>query len=180
RPEARGGDGPGGSYIAGANLQDAMHGDRVVVRIERVRDDGRAEGKVIRVLERSASTVVGRYVVDPSGLGFVTPFDRKITTDIQVPPADTRGARSGEMVTVEITRFPTATRNPAGRIVEVLGDINAAGVDQQIIIRKYGIPEAHGDEAVTEARRIGGTVREKDLEGGTDFPRVPPANHDGG
>src|SRR4029453_1461887 len=83
RPERPVDDVKGDLYIAGANLQDAMHGDRVVVRLERVRDDGRAEGKGIRVLERSASTVVGRFVVDSSGLSFVTPFDRKITTDIQ-------------------------------------------------------------------------------------------------
>ena len=89
-----------------------MHGDRVVVRLERVRDGGRAEGKVIRVLERSASTVVGRFVVDASGLGFVTPFDRKITIDIQVPAGETRGAKPGEMVTVEITRWPTRDAQP--------------------------------------------------------------------
>jgi ribonuclease R len=179
RPERPVDDVSGDLYIAGANLQDAMHGDRVVVRIERVRDDGRAEGKVIRVLERSASTVVGRFVVDASGLSFVTPFDRKITTDIQVPASETRGAKSGEMVTVEITRWPTATRNPAGRVVEVLGDVDAPGVDLQIIIRKYGILEAHSDEAVAEARRIGGSVREKDLEGRTDFRAVPTVTIDG-
>ena len=78
----------GDLYIAGPNLEDAMHGDRVVVRIERVRDGGRAEGKIVRVLERNASTVVGRFVVDPSGLSFVTPFDRKLTSDIQVPAGE--------------------------------------------------------------------------------------------
>ena len=65
-------------YVAEHNMKEAMHGDRVVVRIERYREDGRAEGKIVQVLERAATTVVGRYVVDPSGLGFVTPFDRSI------------------------------------------------------------------------------------------------------
>lgn len=72
-------------YVAEHNMKEAMHGDRVVVRIERFRDDGRAEGNIVQVLERAASTVVGRYVVDASGLGFVTPFDKRLTADIQIP-----------------------------------------------------------------------------------------------
>ncbi len=70
---------------------------------------------------------------------------------------------------VELTRWPTATRPPLGRVVEVLGSIDAPGVDTQIIIRKHGIPDVHGDEAMEEARRIGGAVRERDVRGRTDF-----------
>ena len=120
-----------------------MHGDRVVVRIERYREDGRAEGRIVQVLERAASTVVGRYDVDDSGLGFVAPFDKRLTADIQIPRGETRDAEPGEMVTVEVTRWPTPTRGPAGRIVEVLGDIDDPGVDTEIIIRKHGIPDEH-------------------------------------
>ncbi|HEY8550991.1 MAG TPA: ribonuclease R [Vicinamibacterales bacterium] len=169
----------GDLYIAGNHLQDAMHGDRVVARIEHVRERGRAEGRIVRVLERSTTSVVGRYVLDTSGLGFVVPFDRKILMDIQVQPTETRGAQPGDMVTVEITRFPTPTRGPAGRIVEVLGDIDAPGVDIQIIIRKYGINDVHSDEAIAEATRLGRAVRPKDLEGRTDFRNVPTVTIDG-
>ena len=59
------------------------------------------------------------------------------------------------MVTVEITRWPTAARGPLGRVVEVLGDIDEPGVDIEIIIRKYGIPDEHSQEAVDEARATG-------------------------
>ena len=156
-------------YVAEHNMQEAMHGDRVVVRIERYREDGRAEGKIVQVLERAATTVVGRYVVDTSGLGFVTPFDKRLNTDIQIPRGDTRDAEPGEMVTVEVTRWPTPTRGPAGRIVEVLGDIDDPGVDTEIILRKHNIPDEHSPEAVAEAKRIGGTVKEKDIAGRTDF-----------
>ena len=118
--------------MAGANLQEAMQGDRVVVRLEGVtrlperagkgdcrgRDDGRrpptrAEGCVVQVLERASTQVVGRYVLDSSGLGYVVPFDKKILVDIQVQPTETKGAQPGEMVTVAITRWPTPTRGPA-------------------------------------------------------------------
>ena len=156
-------------YVAEHNMKEAMHGDRVVVRIERYREDGRAEGKIVQVLERAATTVVGRYVVDPSGLGFVTPFDKRINTDIQIPRGETLDAEPGEMVTVEVTRWPTPARGPAGRIIEVLGDINDPGVDTEIILRKHNIPDEHSPEAVAEAKRIGGAVKPKDIAGRTDF-----------
>src|SRR5262245_1991337 len=156
-------------YVAEHNMKEAMHGDRVVVRIERYRDDGRAEGRVVQVLERAATTVVGRYVVDGSGLGFVTPFDKRLNTDIQIPRAEARDAGSGQMVTVEVTRWPTPTRGPGGRIAEVLGDIDDPGVDTEIILRKHGIPDEHGPEAIAEAKRIGGAVKPRDIAGRTDF-----------
>src|ERR1041385_1172162 len=78
---------PGGDiYISGPMLNEAMHGDRVVVRIERVKEGGRAEGRVIRVLERANERIVGRYDRDAApgagsratGMGYVVPFDRRV------------------------------------------------------------------------------------------------------
>ncbi len=169
----------GDIYIAGANLNQAMHGDRVVARIERVKDGDRAEGRIVRILERGAAKTVGRYDIDPSGLGYVVPFDRRLIMDVQVASADRRGASPGEMVVVEITRWPSATRGPVGRVVEVLGPIDAPGVDIQIIMRKYGIVDEHGEAAVAEARRLGGQVRERDLTGRTDFRPWPTVTIDG-
>jgi ribonuclease R len=156
-------------YVASHNLQDALHGDRVVVRIERYRDDGRAEGRIVQILERATSTIVGRFEMDVSGLGFVAPFDKRLLAEVQIPKADTKGAEAGQMVTVEVTRWPTPTRGPLGRIIEILGDINDPGVDTEIILRKHNIPDEHTAEAIEEARRIGSAIREKDLKGRTDF-----------
>jgi ribonuclease R len=156
-------------FVAAHNMKEALHGDRVVVRIERYREDGRAEGRIVQVLERGATTVVGRFEVDASGLGFVAPFDKRLTADIVIPRTETRDAEPGQMVTVEVTRWPTSNRGPAGRIVEVLGDINDPGVDTEIILRKYDIPDEHPQEAIDEARRIGTAVKEKDIAGRTDF-----------
>jgi ribonuclease R len=158
----------GDIYIAGSNLNQAMHGDRVVARIERVTDRG-AEGRILRILERGASTIVGRFESGGSGPGFLVPFDRRLIMDVQIPAGDTRDAKSGDMVSAEITRWPTAARGPVGRIVDVLGDIDEPGVDTEIIIRKYGIPDEHSEEAVTEAKRLGDAVRERDLAERTDF-----------
>src|SRR5260370_15232938 len=161
--------GSGGIYISNPHLNEAMHGDRVVVRIERIKDGGRAEGRIIRVLERSNSSLVGRYDRDDTGMGHVAPFDRRVLMDIVVPPGQEGGAAPGAMVIVELTRRPTATRGAIGRVAEVLGDIDAPGVDTEIIIRKYGIPDAHSGEAIAEAVQLGSEVSERDVRGRTAF-----------
>jgi ribonuclease R len=172
------GEGRKDIFIAAANLSEAMHGDRVVVRVERHTERG-AEGRVIRILERSQATIVGRYEVDDTGLGFVVPFDRRVLTDVQVPAGQSSSAERGEMVVVEITRWPTATRGPVGRVAEVLGRIDEPGVDTQIIIRKFAIPDAHSEEAVAEATRLGTVVKERDIKGRTDFRGVTTVTIDG-
>ena len=165
-------------FIAPPNLTEAMHGDRVVARIERQTERG-LEGRIIRILQRSQETVVGRFEVDDSGLGYVVPFDRRILTDIHVPTGQWSSAEPGEMVLVEITRWPTASRGPVGRVVEVLGRIDEPGVDTQIIIRKHGIPDTHSEESIEEAKRLGGAVKERDLRGRTDFRPVTTVTIDG-
>jgi ribonuclease R len=171
--------GGGDIYIGNTHLNEAMHGDRVVVRIERIKEGGRAEGRIIRILERANSSIVGRYDRDDNGMGYVAPFDRRVLMDIVVPAGQEGGASPGEMVIVELTRWPTATRGAIGHVTEVLGDIDAPGVDTEIIIRKFGIADAHSPEAVAEAVRLGTTVADRDIRGRTDFRGVPTVTIDG-
>jgi ribonuclease R len=172
-------DGGGDIYISGPLLNEAMHGDRVVARIERVKEGGRVEGRIIRILERSNTWIVGRYDRGDDGMGYVVPFDRRVLMDIFVPPGQEGGASPGEMVLIELTRWPTSTRGAIGRVAEVLGDIDAPGVDTEIIIRKYGIPDAHSSAAIDEAVNLGATVSEPDIRGRTDFRDVLTVTIDG-
>jgi ribonuclease R len=165
-------------YIAAANLSEAMHGDRVLVRVERQTPRG-LEGRIVRIIERAHDTVVGRFETDAAGLAYAVPFDRRITADIHVPSGQGGAAEPNDMVVVQITRWPTATRGPVGRIVEVLGNIDEPGVDTQIIIRKHNIPDAHSDEGVEEARRLGSAVKPSDIHGRTDFRPMTAVTIDG-
>ena len=178
-PEVPSDDLPKSIYIAGNNLNQAVHGDRVVVRVEHEREEGRAEGRIVRILERGMQRVVGRYDVDERGLGFVIPFDRRLTMDLQVAKGDSRGAAGGDMVVAEITRWPTATRPALGRVQEVLGPIDAPGVDVAVIIHKYGLNDEHPAAVVAEAKRLGTVVRERDIQGRTDFRGWPTVTIDG-
>ena len=165
-------------YISKDNLTEAMHGDRVVARIERKTARG-LEGRIVKVLERAHDTIVGRFETDSAGLAYVVPFDKRITADVHVPSGQSGAAEADDMVVVQITRWPTATRGPIGRVAEVLGNINEPGVDTQIIIRKYNIPDTHSEESVEEARQLGSEVKPRDIAGRTDFRPVTTVTIDG-
>src|SRR3989449_576198 len=129
--------------------------------------------------KRHVKSLVARYDRDESAMGYVVPFDRRVLMDIFIPPGQEGGASPGEMVKVELTRWPTPSRGAIGRVAEVLGDIDAPGVDTEIIIRKHGIPDAHAADAIAEAVRLGTTVSERDIRGRTDFRGVPTVTIDG-
>jgi ribonuclease R len=180
----------GDVFIAAPNLLEATHGDRVLARIERYREDRRPEGRIVRIRERGSATIVGRFERDDDGgPGVVVPFDRRVLMDIQVLQGDSLDARSGQLVTVAITRWPTATRPARGRVAEVLGTLDEPGVDIKIILRKHAIPDEHEPQAVAEAEQLAArtrltiegaiTLAERERWGRTDFRDLTTVTIDG-
>ena len=168
-----GDDGPASIYIAGNNLNQAMHGDRVVVRVEhrrRWRPRRGPDPAHPRARRAAHRRPVRRRRARARVRGAVR--SAAASMDVQVPKGEARGATRGEMVTVEITRWPTATRPALGRVVEVLGRLDAPGVDTAVIIRKYNLPDAHSDAAIAEARRLGTAVQRAGHPGAHRFPAV--------
>jgi ribonuclease R len=155
-------------YVSAVNMKEALHGDRVVARVERVTPKG-PEGRIIRVLERGLTRLVGRYQEDARFGGHVVPFDKRVLHELFIPPGEHGGASPGEMVAAEITRPPTATRNPSGRVLEVLGRLEDPGVDLKVVMAKYGLPDAFPADVEAEAARVPGEVRPEELAGRTDF-----------
>ncbi|MCC7178398.1 MAG: ribonuclease R [Acidobacteria bacterium] len=113
--------------------------------------------------------VVGRFERDRTGQAYVVPFDRRAMDDVLVPRGETADAEPGQMVAVAITRHGASGHAPRGEVTEVLGHVDEPGVDTEIILRKHGIPDQHGPEALAEAARIGTSVRPEDAAGRTDF-----------
>jgi ribonuclease R len=155
-------------YVSAVNMKEALHGDRVVARVERVTPKG-PEGRLIRVLERGLSRLVGRYEEDGRFGGHVLPFDKRVLHELFVPPGEAAGARPGEMVSAEILRPPTATRNPSGRVLEVLGRLADPGVDLKVVMAKYGLPDSFPADVEAEAARVPREVGPEDRAGRTDF-----------
>jgi ribonuclease R len=155
-------------YIAAVNMKEGLHGDRVVARIERATPKG-PEGRIIRVLERGIQRLVGRYQEDGRFGGHVVPFDKRVLHELFIPPTESQGARPGQMVSAEITQPPTGTRNPTGRVVAVLGNLEDPGVDLKVIMAKYDLPDAFPEEVEREAAGVPQTVSPEDIRGRTDF-----------
>jgi ribonuclease R len=163
-PRERGGD----VYVSAVNMKEALHGDRVVARVERHSPKG-PEGRVIRVLERAQQHIVGRYEDDGRSGGRVVPFDRRVLHEVFIPRGDAGAAQSGDMVLAEITRPPSATRNPIGAVRDVLGRLEDPGVDLKVILAKYALPSHFPPEVEAEAAAVPQVVRPEDTRGRTDF-----------
>jgi ribonuclease R len=159
----------GDLYVPRSQLQEAVHGDRVAVREVSPRGDRRREGRLVRIIERGPGRLVGQVAIDAAGRVHVVPFDRRLRDHVVIAPAESRDASPGDMVEVEITRWPTATRGPVGRVLDVLGQPDEPGVDTSVVLRKHGIAEAHSPGAMAEARWMGTEVRPQDWAGRTDF-----------
>ena len=113
----------------------------------------RAEGKILKVIERSRSKVVGIFRKS-RGFGFVIPDDKKFGSDIFVSNNDCKNAKNNDKVVVEIIKYPQKNKNPEGRVVEVLGRANEAGIDMLSLIKEYDLPYEFPDDVLEEARKI--------------------------
>ncbi len=166
-------------FIQMDHLNGVMHGDRVVARITKYPESSRrAEGEIIKILTRANSRIVG--VFDRSGsLGFVIPDHRKIKGDIIIPLDKSMDAVPRQKVIVEITRYPEAERNAEGRITEILGDSQEAGVDVLSIIRTYNIPVEFPEAVIAEAKAIAQELSPDDLKNRRDLRNLTMVTIDG-
>ncbi len=206
-PESPRKDLDGDLFIPPDQLGDAMHGDRVIARIERRHTRGsqapgsaaRAEGRVVQVLGRAHPTVVGIFHYGHRS-NFVTPYESRIHHEIiipsgeeltpqlvarhkaeRLPPAESSrlAELEGAVVNVEITRFPRAGVPAAGHIVEILGRPGEFGLDVEILIRKHHLPHQFSQDVLDEARTTARPVGNAEREGRRDFRHLPIVTIDG-
>ena len=212
----------GDIFIPPHQIGSAMHGDLVLVDIANVRPDGRAEGRIVRTVNRAHPTVVGVFHYG-SRRNYVTPMDAKITQEIVIPqgmeyldsrassvspvvkdvePQRSQGAQGksksrdrvlgseaarhddnsnleGMVVDVEITDWPSATQNPCGKVIEILGREDDFGVDVEIIIRKFHLPHHFSAATLEEAQQIPATIPSREVHQRRDFRTLPIVTIDG-
>lgn len=167
-------------FIAKTNLMGAMNGDRVVAKIiKEGRNGKRTEGIIINIVERVNKNIVGIYE-DNKSFGFVLPEDKRIQNDIFISKKDRNGAKKGQIVMVEITRWPDGKRkNPEGKVVEILGRPGDKGIDIDIIIRKYNLPEDFPPSVLNSALDIEDFITEDEIKGRLDLRNVKMVTIDG-
>ncbi|WP_343310941.1 ribonuclease R [Bacillus atrophaeus] len=155
-------------FIPPTELNTAMNGDIVMVRLNSQSSGSRQEGTVIRILERSIQRVVGTYT-ETKSFGFVIPDDKKITSDIFIPKHANHGAVEGHKVVVTLTSYPEGRMSAEGEVTEILGHKNDPGIDILSIIHKHGLPGEFPGEAMEQANNTPDTIDEKDLKDRRDL-----------
>jgi ribonuclease R len=214
----------GDIFIPPPAVGSAMHGDRVIVEIGNIRPDGRAEGRIVRLVGRAHSTVVGKFHYSSRG-NYVTPIDQKITQEIVIPPGmeypdgveapppsaavpstnsrqavgvsrphsrsphrvlGQEASRRADwsdlenvVVDVEITDWPTATQNPRGRVVEIVGYEDDFGADVEIMIRKHHLPHRFPPAVLAEAQDADPVIPAAEIKKRRDFRALPIVTIDG-
>ncbi len=201
----------GDLFIGRDAIGDAMHGDHVLASIERRKrfgdgaGPGRAEGRILRVIGRAHTTVVGLFRYGSRG-NTVAPYESRLLQEIIIPPGDEltpelqgklglhqpkpfasaqgkRGLRlpelDGAVVNVEMTRFPRGGVAPAGRVIEILGRPGEFGVDVEILIRKHHLPHEFSTDVLAEAASMAQPVGDAERTGRRDFRDLPIVTIDG-
>ena len=157
-------------FVPRESLQDAMHGDQVVVRLlERGTTSGRkAEGLIIKILRRANTHIVGAFTVK-AGTARVQASDVKISTEILIPKKATNGARAGDQVIVEITQWPQQGGPAEGKVAEILGRGGDPGVDVLTVIAAHQLPRDFPAAVIKEAERVPAVILPAELTGRRDL-----------
>ncbi len=171
-------DGSDDLFLSPREMRTLFHNDRVVARIQGIDRRGRREGGLVDILERNTQQVVGRLFKD-HGVMFVVPDNKRITQEVLIPPEAVNGAKQGQIVVAEIIEQPTQYRQAVGRVVEVLGEHLAPGMEIDVAIHNYELPHIWPEEVQTEISRLSAEVAEADKKGRTDIRHLPLVTIDG-
>src|SRR5699024_9574023 len=156
-------------YISAENMNNALHGDKVIARIIKLGKVGRKEeGEIIRILNRANETVVGTFEYNKS-FGFVVPDDNRISMDIFIPKSAMMGAKTNQKVVVRVEKWPEKRRSPEGKVVEILGYFDEKGTDVLSVIRQYELPEEFPKKVVNHALSIEQKVSEEEIKNRSDL-----------
>ena len=156
-------------YIAKENSLNALNGDHVLTEIlEEENKIKRAEGRIVRILKHEKDTVVGTFQYNKN-FGFVIPDDKNFGTDIFISKKNFGKARNNHKVLVKIIKYPEKNKKAEGKIIEVLGNVNEAGVDMLSIIKEHNLPAKFPELVVEEAKKFGDKIDEKDIRNRRDF-----------
>jgi ribonuclease R len=171
-------DGSAQVFLPAPEMRQLMHGDRASVRISGQDPRGRPVGAIVEVLERSNRRIVGRLHKE-HGVLFLVPEDRRITLDILIPPTDAGSAKPGQVATVELIAQPSKHAQPIGRVAEVLGNYTDPGMEIEIALRKFDLPNEFSKKSLAAARAMPEEVRAEDLKNRRDLRDVPFVTIDG-
>jgi ribonuclease R len=159
-------------------MRAVMHGDVVLAYQAGVDRRGRPEGKVHEIIEHANASVVGRFFSE-HGVYFVVPDSKRLTQDISIPPESILGAKNGQIVLVELVAYPSKRTQAVGKVVHILGEHMAPGMEIEVAILAHGLPANWPDDVMAEVVKIPLRVEESQLKGRLDLRHLPFVTIDG-
>ncbi len=171
-------DGGDDLYLSPQQMRLVLHGDRVLASVVGIDRRGRKQGAIVEVLQRRSPRLVGRVVLE-DGVMLVAPDDRRLHQDVMIQPGQDMGARSGQIVVVEITQPPSAHRGPLGAIRAVLGERLQPSLLVEMAIASHDLPHDWPDAVTRDAAQVEPQVTAAEREGRMDLRSLPLVTIDG-
>lgn len=168
-------------FVNERNLNGAWNGDAVAVRLlnsTRGAGSGKREGEVAQVVERKHSRVVA-HLLRENGVWLAAPDDVRLNSDILIDERDLMGARAQQVVMVALKDYGSPHVMPSGRVIEVLGNADDAGMEIEIAVRKFDIPHVFSPETEQQVAALPDAVSGNDWQGRVDLRDVPLVTIDG-
>ncbi len=156
-------------FIPSGSANGALNGDTVQVVIFKPKEGTkRAEAKVVKILKREKETVVGIFQKSKN-FGFVVPDNKKFGTDIFISKSKCKEAKNNDKVIAKILKYPERGKNAEGEIIEILGNVNQAGIDMLSVIKEFDLPNEFPSFVKEEAEKISQQINEKDIKNRKDL-----------
>ncbi|MGL4407580.1 MAG: ribonuclease R [Zoogloea sp.] len=174
------GEGVDDIFLSPKEMREVLHNDKVLVRVVGTDRRGRPEGKLVEVLERGNTSLVGRVVVE-NGVTLVIPENRRIAQEILLAPSTKRSLKAvpGQVVVVSLIEQPTRYAQPVGQVIEILGNYADPGMEIEIALRKHELPFEFSSEVKAQTRKLPLKVRKLDWKGRVDLTALPLVTIDG-
>ncbi len=165
-------------FIPSRAMEGAMHGDTVMARIEKSTTRGKREGKVVQILQRAHSELVGRFEKSKN-MDMVIPHEKRISHVFYLTPKNSHPARDGDMVIVKILQYPSKKRNPIGRILKIMGRYGDPRIDTDLIIENHDLPKAFPPEILRQVEKLSEEIPPNVIKDRRDLRRLPTVTIDG-
>lgn len=151
-------------FVPQNSVNGALNGDRVQAIIFKQKEGTkRAEAKIVKVIKREKETVVGIFQKSKN-FGFVVPDDKKFGTDIFISKSKCKESKNNDKVIAKILKYPEKGKNAEGEIIEIIGNVNQAGVDMLSVIKEFELPNEFPDFVIEEAKKIPSQVNKDDIK----------------
>ena len=165
-------------FLSSRQMFRVFDGDEVLVAESGYDDKGRPSGQIVEVLTRAHTSIIGRYM-EEGGIGYLMPHNRRISNHVLIPPKAKAGAKSGQLVSVKITGYPTEVLGAKGEVEEILGDHLDPGLEIDVAIRAHDIPNEWPDDVLSEAGALRDEPSESDKENRVDLRHLGLVTIDG-